>query len=263
MPGMTVPAARKDPCLSRYPLRRLRLPMAGGNLAVVLPRGTTWQERNGSAAAMLRGEEPPYWADLWPASVAIARWLCRRRDLSGRSVLDLGCGLGLPGVAAARCGAAVCFADREPDALRFAAFNAAQNRPAHESLAVDGGAVQTVVHDWHANVVPGAFDLVLLADVSYRPRHHAPILRQLRAGLSDSGLALHADPLRRESDGFLAAVHREFCVRQELVDVCVEERRQQVRLCFLAKSPESLQAWFETAADSPPAAAQSPTHLPR
>ncbi|MEQ1631438.1 MAG: methyltransferase domain-containing protein [Planctomycetota bacterium] len=250
--SMTVPEAHKDPRLARYPLRRLRLPMAEGTVSIVLPKGASWMQRE--LGAVIQGDEPPYWADVWPAAVAISRWLSRRRNLSGVRVLDLGCGLGVPGTAAARCGALVTFADRQPDALAFAEFNAKHQTASREARAAGVGtaaahqpaaAVRCVVHDWHQGTLPSTFDLICLADVSYRPVHHAPLLRHLRACLADGGMCLHADPQRRESDGFLVQVRREFATREELVDTHFEDSRRQVRMTFVARREEVLERWLE------------------
>ena len=69
-------------------------------------------------------DHDPYWAALWPSSVALARGVAERAqgeeggDLRGKSVCDMGAGLGLAGIAAALCGAeSVAFYDREPLAL--------------------------------------------------------------------------------------------------------------------------------------------------
>lgn len=237
---MTVPKARTDPRLARFPLRRLRLPTALGTLSVVLPRGAEWANRAEHRDSAGGSDEPPYWADLWPASIAIARWIARRRDLDGRAVLDLGCGLGLPGTAAAARGAAVTFADRSTDALAFAAFNARENGARTEP--------RCIVHDWHRGEVAGPFDLVLLADVSYRPVHHAPILRQLDAGLGARGIVVHADPERRESEGFLVQLRRRFATRELATEVHFEEARRPVRLVFAARDAGVLDEWVEVPA---------------
>ncbi|HSD79611.1 MAG TPA: 50S ribosomal protein L11 methyltransferase, partial [Solirubrobacteraceae bacterium] len=68
----------------------------------------------------------PYWAEMWPSSIALARALAPR-SLGGRRVLELGCGLGLPSVVAALAGADVLATDWAPDALAFAARNARAN----------------------------------------------------------------------------------------------------------------------------------------
>ncbi len=234
--GMTVPAARRDPRLRRYPLRRLRLPMAGGNLSIVVPGTDDWLHTGGWADAVDRGAEPPYWADVWPAAVAVARWLGRQGDLVGASVLDLGCGLGVPGAAAARGGAAVTFADLHRDALAFATFNARQQGAAPERIVA-------VEHDWHGEALPGPFDLICLADVSYRPVHHPALLRQVRRGLAEGGVAVHADPFRRESDDFLRQVGREFAVRQSTLATHFGAARQPIRLTLVGRHEAVFARW--------------------
>src|SRR5205823_1340034 len=61
-------------------------------------------ERHVDRAALLAADEPPeppYWAHLWSGAVVLAAAVPR----SARRVLELGCGLGLPGLTAARRGA--------------------------------------------------------------------------------------------------------------------------------------------------------------
>ena len=75
-------------------------------------------------------DHDPYWAALWPSSVALARGVAERArgeggDLRGKNVCDMGAGLGLAGIAAALCGArSVTFYDREPLALQCCLLSA-------------------------------------------------------------------------------------------------------------------------------------------
>ncbi len=66
---------------------------------------------------------PPYWAELWASGVELALAVAKDAPF-GRAVLEIGCGLGLPSVAAALAGARVLATDRSPDAVAFAAHNA-------------------------------------------------------------------------------------------------------------------------------------------
>src|ERR1700693_4992372 len=50
--------------------------------------------------AFAQDEYMPYWADLWPAARMLAKVILREKWTPGIEALELGCGLGLPGIAA-------------------------------------------------------------------------------------------------------------------------------------------------------------------
>ncbi len=105
----------------------------------------------------------PYWAELWPSGVALARDVAEL-DLGGRTVLELGCGLALPSLAAVHAGAAdVLATDWSPEALALVSTNAAAN----------GLSLRTGFLDWRAppeGLGTERFDVVLAADVLYEAR---------------------------------------------------------------------------------------------
>ncbi|HSU09647.1 MAG TPA: hypothetical protein VLK57_10630, partial [Pseudonocardia sp.] len=78
--------------------------MPGGQIEMVHPRRAmeVLYEQNFDA----NDEYPPYWAELWPSSIALARAVAAAAPVGAR-VLELGCGLGLPSITAALCGAHV------------------------------------------------------------------------------------------------------------------------------------------------------------
>jgi predicted nicotinamide N-methyase len=145
-------------------------------------------------------EYMPYWAELWPAGIALARYLVAERDLRGKRVLELGCGLGLPSLAAAAGGAEVLATDWAGDALELLRANA-------ESLGVE---LETLESDWrHADelVERGPWDLVLAADVLYEERNVEPLVTLLSRLATE---ALVGDPGRTYLEPFVTAVARHF-----------------------------------------------------
>ncbi|HEV8462391.1 MAG TPA: methyltransferase, partial [Gaiellaceae bacterium] len=66
----------------------------------------------------------PYWAELWPASLALAEAL---PDVAGLRIVELGCGLAVPSLVAAARGAEVTATDWADDAIALARENAAAN----------------------------------------------------------------------------------------------------------------------------------------
>jgi predicted nicotinamide N-methyase len=138
----------------------------------------------------------PYWAELWPSGVTLARALAGRA-LRGRRVLELGCGLGLPGLVAAAAGARVVATDWSQDAIAALRENAARNR-----LALDA-----VVCDWAeppAALADAPWDVVLAADVLYERRNVAPLLALLPRLTAAGGEVWLADPGRAFTPEFQA-----------------------------------------------------------
>ena len=99
----------------------------------------------------------PYWAELWPSGLALARSLPARLD--ELRVVELGCGLGVPSLTAAARGAEVTALDWAGDAIALLDRNAARN----------GVELVGVAADWRS--FTGSFDLVLGADLLYERRN--------------------------------------------------------------------------------------------
>ena len=169
---------------------------AGGESFTMI-RPADWDELRHQEGAEGRGA--PYWALRWPAAWTLAERLAER-DLTGRRVLELGCGLGLPSLVAARRGAKVLATDGAPEAVVFAAHNLALNDLEGE-VAVAG------LHDSDDLLAGAPYDLVIAADVLYLKDNVEALLRLLpRLGPE----ALIADPSRAGGKDFVAAARRIF-----------------------------------------------------
>jgi predicted nicotinamide N-methyase len=114
-------------------------------------------------------------------------------------VLDLGCGLGLAGVAAGLTGASVVFADLVEEALAFAEANADLHRLQR---------YRTVRLDFTRERLDHRFDLVLAADVVYDPAHYASLVRFLDTHLAANGAILVTESLRADARQVITALTR-------------------------------------------------------
>jgi predicted nicotinamide N-methyase len=166
--------------------------LPGGVLRVLQPRESAELPDDGPVewAPLV-----PYWSVLWRSGVALARDAGDER-LRGKRVVELGCGLGVPSLAAARAGATVLATDSEPDAVELVARNAELN----------GVELEAAVVDWTSPAVTeelaarGPFDLVLAADVLYeRPT----VARMLSLLPRLAPAAWLADPARPTCEVFL------------------------------------------------------------
>jgi predicted nicotinamide N-methyase len=152
-----------------------------------------------SEEAFEREEFLPYWAELWPSGLALAEEV-EARGPAGARVLELGCGLGLPSLAAALGGADVLATDWSPDAVALLRRNAARNGI---SLAVE----DVSWFDPGPLAARAPWDLVLAADVLYERRNVSPLLALLpRLGpeilVAEPGRPAAAEFLERAARGW-------------------------------------------------------------
>ena len=130
---------------------------------------------------------PPWWAFAWAGGQALARYVLDNPALAaGRSVLDLGAGSGLAGIAALKAGAAqVLAADTDPFAVAAIAINAEANAVALEATGEDLLAAE-----------PSRFDLILVGDLFYERPLAERVLAFLEAARIRDAAVLVGDPRR-------------------------------------------------------------------
>lgn len=149
--------------------------------------------------AFARNEFLPYWAELWPAGLALAAAL--PESLRGRRVVELGCGLALPSLVAAARGADVVATDWSQDAVELVRLNAERN----------GIRLRAELADWADWRLGGEWELVLAADILYEHRN-VPLLLELLPRLGTE--ALIAEPGRPPSQAFFRQARERWTVKE-------------------------------------------------
>jgi predicted nicotinamide N-methyase len=187
--------------------------------------------------AFAADEYLPYWADLWPAARMLAKAVLAEPSFGslppcggglgwggteppalgpsppppnpppqgGRepevrlTVLEVGCGLGLPGVAALARGLRVVFSDYDPTAVRFAANNARLNGFSNFAERP---------FDWRAPPDDLKVNVVLASDLTYEARHVEPLVALLGKVLVPGGLCLWTDQDRPPAAALRAELDR-------------------------------------------------------
>ncbi|MBU6282124.1 methyltransferase domain-containing protein [bacterium] len=139
---------------------------------------------------------PPYWALVWSGSIALGRRLGREIPCRGRRVLDVGCGLGLVSLAAARAGGVVTAIDREPVPIAF--LRASSRRL---GLPVAATVADLETEEWERR-----FDLVLCAELLYESARFEAMAEALDAALAPGGSIAIADARRVDTTRFWEAM---------------------------------------------------------
>ncbi len=152
-----------------------------------------------------KDEYMPYWADLWPAARMLAKSILREPwpkgpDGSLPTALEIGCGLGLPGVVALSCGLRVIFSDYDATALKFAADNARMN--GHTKFDV-------LQLDWRNPPADLRVPIIIGSDLIYEMRSAAPLAAMIKKILAPDGYGLIAGQDRPAVPALLDAMTAE------------------------------------------------------
>jgi predicted nicotinamide N-methyase len=186
--------------------------LAGGELQLLQPRESAELPDTG---AVEWAPLAPYWSVLWRSGVALAREV-EGMNMRGLRVVELGCGLAVPSIAAARGGADVLATDSCDEALALLALNARANDVRIETTTVDWREPDELVGR-------APFDLVFAADVLYE-RESVAVLLALLPRLAPA--AWLADPGRPAAEAFLDQARRRWPVETRILEVVSIHRLQ-------------------------------------
>lgn len=132
----------------------------------------------------------PLWAKIWPGSLILGRFM-RKFEPEGKSLLELGCGMGALSLVASRHGfRSITATDVEEDAIKFTAANALKNNL--ENLVT--------AHFLDVTAPPAdlpQYDIIAASELLYLDELHRPLLKFLEKGLSSGGRAFFCTDLAR------------------------------------------------------------------
>ncbi len=151
-----------------------------------------------------RDDYMPYWAYLWPGAYLLADavirepWPDRARMVGPFDALEIGCGLGLAGLAALSKGRSVLFTDYDAAPLDFVAQQRRDER-------VRPHAIRRAALDWR-HLSDEKYPVILGADVIYEAVLVPLVANLLARLLAPGGVGLIATPYRVAAEAFPAAV---------------------------------------------------------
>lgn len=137
----------------------------------------------------------PYWAYLWPASTTMANLILNEPWRPNLRALEIGCGVGLTGIAGLAAGLDVTFSDYDSTSVESAQRNAALN-------GFQNTAGQVI--DWRqlGTIELARFELIIGCEVVYETGNHGLVLDVLDHLLTDDGVCWIGDPGRHSCQNF-------------------------------------------------------------
>ena len=184
----------------KFPLFDYRL-RKDGREWTVLHTGAVLTEADETHAMVLKTNRLPYGVSVWPSAIALAHEIVTRaKAFHGRSVLELGAGVGLPGIVAASLGGRVVQTDREELALHLCKRNGERN---------GAGTIEYRLSDWTEWGESGRYDWIIASDILYGESLHPHLRRIFQSNLASTGRILLADPFRGTAVPFLETLEAE------------------------------------------------------
>ncbi len=143
----------------------------------------------------VKDERIPYWAELWPAALAMAQYISQQTNFSkDTTVLEIGAGLALPSLVIGKMVNHVTITDYLPEAIEFAAknWNLNHTHAAHFTLL-----------DWRNPDPAFAADLLIASDVAYEKRMFSYLPQAFEVLCKPNGRVLLSEPNRGFAQDFL------------------------------------------------------------
>lgn len=132
----------------------------------------------------------PFWIRLWDAAMILAYVLGSQTDAAGRRLLELGAGLGAPGLAAASAGFTVTISDYEDIIMDFQKVSAAASGLTN---------IQFAHLDWLDPPKMEPFDVLAGAEILFRDEFFQPLLNIFTTCLKPDGVVYLAHDAKRQS----------------------------------------------------------------
>ncbi|AGL01855.1 class I SAM-dependent methyltransferase [Desulfoscipio gibsoniae] len=139
-------------------------------------------------------DKVPCWAEIWPAARGLSQWIWENINFDGVHLLELGAGLGLPGIVCGIKGAQVTFSDFNSSALDLVRLNANRNG-LHNFY--------TYLGDWRDFKLAKKFPWVIGSDIFYDTKLNIYLKELIPRLASGGGNLLIAHPGRPASFAFV------------------------------------------------------------
>jgi predicted nicotinamide N-methyase len=145
----------------------------------------------------------PLWAKIWEGSLVLADYLAGLEPVPDKRFLEIGCGLGLVGIAASAFGHRVVMTEYDEHALNFARANAQRNNLPE---------IEITKLDWFHPQLKESFDCIIGSEIAYREEDFRPLSNLFKNYLKPSGEIILAGGIRETSMNFMKHLSSDYSI---------------------------------------------------
>jgi predicted nicotinamide N-methyase len=161
----------------------------------------------------------PYWSKVWPAALALSEFVLHYPEfIRQKKLIELGAGLGLPSIAAARYANEVICSDYLPEAL-----SAIKQSIEHNTLSN----VSVCLLNWRSLPADLSADVLLLSDINYEPSNFDLQQEVIKGFLKKGTTVLLSTPQRLMAKTFILPLLL-YCKHQE--EILVQQDGKEVMI---------------------------------
>ena len=171
----------------------------------------------------------PLWAKMWEASGVLASYLAGLPPDPLKSILEIGCGLGMVGIAAAKAGHRMTMTELNPDALNFTRANALAN--SCPEIAIEQ-------LDWNNPQLEGRFDMIVGSETVYKAEDIDGLEAMFNRYLNPGGTIILAEGVRRTGVDFWERMRHRYDVKARRQTLRSDQKTQYMVLFRLQRRAE-------------------------
>lgn len=166
----------------------------------------------------------PFWAKLWPSSLALSMFLQRNIDLvKNKKVVEIGAGIGLPSFSIANDAAEITITDYSTDAVELIQKNIAH---------CGNHKIKAICADWNFFPYSIDADIILLSDTNYAPTNFQSLIKLIHNFISKGATIIIATPKRITASPFIEQLES-LIVNRALINITHNEEMATIGLFVL------------------------------
>ncbi len=164
---------------------------AGTDVYAFVPSAEWLQEQN----KKIQLTAPPYWAQVWPAAIALCEVIAEDTSLvKNQTVLELAAGLGLPSLLAAQFATQVTASDIAVNAVEIMKLSAQYNKLQN---------MKCCEMSWSEPGISPQPDVLLVSDINYEPQSFNELYKTITGFINKGTTVLLSTPQRLVAKTFM------------------------------------------------------------